>query len=97
MFFDLLTDDRGFDHCIEYCNFLETKTVKKLKNDRPACQKVPLTEPDIHRGGTLNASLESRARIFKLARSPGIDSKETIPPAYVAWRVGAITLFLLIS
>jgi hypothetical protein len=25
-----------------------------------------------------------RARIFKLLRSPGIDSKESIPPAYVA-------------
>ncbi len=29
---------------------------------------------------------QSRARIFKLLRSPGIDSKELIPPAYVAWR-----------
>jgi hypothetical protein len=27
--------------------------------------------------------------------APGIDSKEWIPPAYVAWRVGPITLFLL--
>ncbi len=25
----------------------------------------------------------------------GIDSKEWIPPAYVAWRAGTITLFLL--
>jgi hypothetical protein len=32
--------------------------------------------------------------IFKLLRSPGIDSKESIPPAYVAWRAGATTLFL---
>ncbi len=38
----------------------------------------------------------SRARIFKLLRSPRIDSKEPIPPAYVAelqflnmlWRLG---------
>ncbi len=36
-----------------------------------------------------------RARIFKLLRSPGIDSKESIPPAYVAWRAGTIALFLL--
>ncbi len=28
----------------------------------------------------------SRARIFKRLRSPGIDSKESIPPAYLAWR-----------
>jgi hypothetical protein len=30
------------------------------------------------------------ARIFKRLWSPGIDSKEWIPPAYVAWRVGTI-------
>ncbi len=28
---------------------------------------------------------EYRARIFKLFRSPRIDSKESIPSAYVAW------------
>jgi hypothetical protein len=38
----------------------------------------------MHRGG-----------IFKLLRRPGIDSKESIPPAYVAWRAGTTTLFLL--
>jgi hypothetical protein len=36
-----------------------------------------------------------RARIFKCLWGPGIDSKEWIPPAYVAWRAGTITLFLL--
>ncbi len=37
------------------------------------------------------------ARIFKpvFFWSPGIDSKEWIPPAYVAWRAGTITLFFL--
>ncbi len=35
------------------------------------------------------------ARICKRFRSSGIDSKEWIPPAYVAWRAGTITLFLL--
>ncbi len=39
--------------------------------------------------------LIERARIFKRLWSPGIDSKERIPPAYVAWRAGTITLFLL--
>ncbi len=34
------------------------------------------------------------ARIFKLLWSPEIDSKEPIPPTYVAWRAGTITLFL---
>jgi|LakMenEpi03Aug12_release.lakeMendotaPanAssembly.Ray.scaffolds.fasta_scaffold2698716_1 hypothetical protein len=37
----------------------------------------------------------SRDCIFKLLRSPGIDSKESTPPAYVAWRAGTIILFLL--
>ncbi len=37
----------------------------------------------------------TRARIFKRLWSPGIDSKASIPPAYVAWRAGTITLFLL--
>jgi hypothetical protein len=35
------------------------------------------------------------ARIFKRVWSPGIDTKEWIPPAYVVWRAGTITLFLL--
>jgi hypothetical protein len=34
-------------------------------------------------------------RYFKLLGSPGIDSKESIPPAYAAWRAGMTTLFLL--
>ncbi len=33
--------------------------------------------------------------IFKLLRSPGIDSTEPIPPAYVAWRAGVTTPTLL--
>ncbi len=33
--------------------------------------------------------------IFKLLWSPEIGSKESIPPAYVAWRAGTKTLFLL--
>jgi hypothetical protein len=36
-----------------------------------------------------------RARTFKCLRGPGIDSKEWIPRAYVAWRAGTITLFLV--
>jgi hypothetical protein len=36
-----------------------------------------------------------RDGIFKLLRIPGIDSKESIPPVYVAWRAGTTTLFLL--
>jgi hypothetical protein len=36
-----------------------------------------------------------RGGIFKLLRSLGIDSKESISLAYGAWRAGKITLFLL--
>ncbi len=36
-----------------------------------------------------------RAGIVKPLWSPGIDAKASIPPAYVAWRAGTITLFLL--
>jgi hypothetical protein len=36
-----------------------------------------------------------RVGIFTLLRSPEIDSKESIPPAYVAWRAGKTALFLL--
>jgi hypothetical protein len=39
----------------------------------------------------------NRDGIFKLLRSPGIDSKDLIPPAYVVWRAGTATLFLLSS
>ncbi len=38
---------------------------------------------------------ESRGGIFKLLRSPVIDSKESIPPVYVGWRAGTTFLFLL--
>ncbi len=36
-----------------------------------------------------------RDGIFKLVRSPGIDSKESISAAYVAWRTGTPTMVLL--
>jgi len=36
-----------------------------------------------------------RDGILKLLRSPGIDSQESIPPTYVAWRSGTRTLVLL--
>ncbi len=36
-------------------------------------------------------------KCFKLLRSPGIDSKESSPPAYAAWRVGTTTLVLFVQ
>jgi hypothetical protein len=38
---------------------------------------------------------EYRASTFKCLWGPGIDAKECIPPAYVVWRAGTKTLFLL--
>jgi hypothetical protein len=38
-----------------------------------------------------------RDGIFKLFRIPGIDSKESIPPAFVAWRAGMTTLLFLLG
>jgi hypothetical protein len=38
---------------------------------------------------------QHRAGIFKPLWSPGIDAKTSTPPAYVAWRAGTITLFLV--
>jgi hypothetical protein len=46
-------------------------------------------------GGVRTPTVRACARIFKRLWSPGIDSKASIPPAYVSWRAGTITLFLL--
>ncbi len=39
-----------------------------------------------------NCVLSNQSPNFKLVRSPRTDSKESIPPAYVAWRAGTTTL-----
>jgi hypothetical protein len=39
----------------------------------------------------------TRARICKRLRSPGIDSKESIPPAYVARRAGTSNRFVVLA
>jgi hypothetical protein len=44
---------------------------------------------------SMPACIHTRAGIFKPLWSPGINAKASIPPAYVAWRAGTITLFLL--
>jgi hypothetical protein len=36
----------------------------------------------------MDVAVKPRARICKRLGSPGIDSGESIPPAYVAWQVG---------
>jgi hypothetical protein len=44
---------------------------------------------------SLHPPIQVRDGIFKLLRSPGINFKDSIPPAYVSWRAGTTTLFLL--
>jgi hypothetical protein len=43
----------------------------------------------------LRNRISLRALIFKLLRRSRVDSKDSIPPAYVAWRAGTTTHFLL--
>ncbi len=40
-------------------------------------------------------ALQIWARICKRLKIPGIDSNESIPPAYVAWWAGKITPFVV--
>jgi hypothetical protein len=46
---------------------------------------------DMHHGLFQVENKEADIRYLKRLRSPGIDSKESIPPAYVAWRAGTTT------
>ncbi len=48
-----------------------------------------------HLSRTSYRSPRDQSPYFKRSWSPGIDSKEWIPPAYLAWRAGTLTLFLL--
>jgi hypothetical protein len=48
-----------------------------------------------NRVGTGLSYQPARAGIFKCLRCSGIDSEESIPQAFVPWRAGMITLFLL--
>ncbi len=47
------------------------------------------------RPGKSNRRAGLEVGILELLSCPGINSKELIPPAYVAWQAGAATLFLL--
>jgi len=52
-------------------------------------------EPRNRFQGIDSSSLCSLSPTPGLLRTPGIDSKEPIPPAYVPWRADTTTLFLL--
>ncbi len=89
-------------------NFLipPTFTCVLLPNNTPhitlgneQCLKLILGVCNTKKRGDLTISLVTvewyTGGIFKLLRSPLIDSKESILPAYVAWRADTMTLFLL--
>ncbi len=54
------------------------------------CDKNPVITLHKWRMEARNSCKHTRAQIFKLLRSPGIDSKAWILPANVAWRAGTI-------
>jgi hypothetical protein len=43
----------------------------------------------------LHGSMKPEPEFFNFLRSPEIDTKQRVPPAYVAWRAGTITMILL--
>jgi hypothetical protein len=65
----------------------------KLSQKALAAVKVALGS--IHDTGS--PGFNARARMCKLLRNPGIDSKESIPPAYVTWRAFTTTLFVVLT
>ena len=42
----------------------------------------------------MESNRKYREGVFKLLKSPGINSKESIPPSYIAWQAGTTTRFL---
>jgi hypothetical protein len=48
-----------------------------------------------HRVGIGLSYRPARARICKRLRRPGIDSEDSIPPAYVAWRAGTTNMVVV--
>jgi hypothetical protein len=95
--------------CLRYVSeFKFRKEISDLKRERDMGFFMidlsrEICKPDLKLTFTANSikeslpefGLKSRDIIFKLLRCPGIDSKESIPPAYVAWRASATTLCLL--
>jgi hypothetical protein len=58
-------------------------------------ERLCCSQAYLDRNIQIDSLVEKRARIFKRLWGPGIDSKELILPAIVAWRAGTVTLFLL--
>ncbi len=72
---------------------------------RPINRRSYLTRLGVHDWGVTsyfsdlawNRVFTPEPEFLNFLRSQEIDSKESIPPAYVAWRAGTITLFLFDS
>jgi hypothetical protein len=76
--------------------FLEPRNRYQGMNSASLCrQAVRYNNPIPPRFLAPIDCLKIPAGIFKPLWSPGIDAKASIPPTYVAWRAGTITLFLL--
>ncbi len=68
-------------------NWYSTRENLRTKQISKVC-----TDVDVDVDVEMHCVEDIRSRIFTRLR---IDSKESIPPAYVAWRAGTTTLFLL--
>jgi hypothetical protein len=60
----------------------------RSKSDISGFSRFPANDSFGRTGLHLSLSAKSRARICKRLWSPGINSENSIPPAYVAWRAG---------
>ncbi len=81
-------------HILRNWLFGEERNVE-LKQPEPEFFNFGGAQESIPRNQFRHAGCVAWARIFKRLWSPRTDSKEWIPPAYVAWRAGTRTLFLL--
>jgi hypothetical protein len=79
---------------LTYDNFSKIQVEKQHTNSLYLKYKYLITRKNAQNA---HCFPESRGGNFKLPWSPEIDSKELILPAYVVWRVGTRTLFLLVS
>jgi hypothetical protein len=68
--------------CMRAAYFLQSK----IHNARSTCCVGGMTGISFKLSKQLLHCAHNRGGIFKLLMSPGIDSKESIPPADVAWR-----------
>jgi len=62
-------------------------------------QHYPLSHP-LHvtqEGISIFCISQPRARICKPLRRPGIDSEDSIPPAYVGWRAGTTNRVVVLA